>query len=150
LQRLLPKHITITNEATLVSDIAAVRQGWQSVMALLRQRGVIMQHPSWKPLFEQYDVPILAVLESNNIGHSHGYHAQDLDQALQQIKQHPQALLIADRRHNDAGLKWLQRHHPTSSLVYLEPIGTCEQTWPALMQQNIAWLQAVLQTSKAD
>jgi ABC-type Zn uptake system ZnuABC Zn-binding protein ZnuA len=150
LNTLSPQHGGANNAAKLAADVAAVNQAWQAVMTVLRQRGVIMQHPSWKPLFEHYQVPILAVLESNNIGHSHGYHAQDLDQALQQLKQHPQALLIADRRHDDAGLKWLQRHHPASHLVYLEPVGSCNQTWPELMQQNIAGVEAALQTSKVD
>jgi len=150
LQGVLPQQKNMAAASKLAADVAAISQAWQAVMDVLRQRGVIMQHPSWQPLFEHYQVPILAVLESNNIGHSHGYHAQDLDKALQQLKQHPQALLIADRRHDDAGLKWLQRHHPASQLVYLEPVGTCDQTWPELMRQNIAWVQAVLQTTKAD
>lgn len=139
-----------TRLPSLRQDVQNIRLAWQKIMKPLQQRGVIMQHAAWLPLFKTYQVPVLAVLEANNMGHSHGYNAKKLDQALQQLQQHPQALLIADLRHDNKGLTWLQRHHPSSKLIYLDAIGTCDQTWPLLMQHNIDLLTRALATDNHD
>lgn len=130
--------------AVLQSDLQRIQAAWKKPMQMLAKRGVIMQHPSWLPLLEAFQVPVLSVLEANNIGHSHGYNAKLLDHALQQLQANPHAILIADRRHDNKGLQWLKRKHPESTIVYLDPLGDCEQSWPQLMQRNIELLMQAL------
>lgn len=127
----------------LQQEIDMIQHAWQGVAVSLRKRGVMMQHPAWLPLFEAYGIPVWSVLEASSTGHQHGYTAKKLDQALKQLQQHPNALLIADKRHDDKGLKWLQRQHTSSPLIYLDAIGKCNQPWPLLMQQNIDRLARV-------
>ncbi len=131
------QHSIEARKSNLEKDIDAVQQAWETLAVSLRKRGVMMQHAAWLPLFKAYHIPVLSVLEASSAGHQHGYNAKKLDQALKQLQQHPDALLIADKRHDDKGLKWLQRQHPSSPLIYLDAIGQCNQPWPLLMQQNI-------------
>ncbi len=132
------------HQAALKADINNIQQQWQSILPALKKRGVLMQHPSWQALFERLGVPVYAVLERRGHGHHHGFTAHKLEHALQTMLQHPDALLIADPRHDDKGLKWLQQQHPKSQLVYLSSMGSCYQRWPAFQRENIAKLQSVL------
>ncbi len=131
-------------QATLKGDVNSIQQQWQTILPALKKRGVLMQHPSWQPLFERLGVPVYAVLERRTAGHHHGFTAHRLEHALQAVIQHPDALLIADPRHDDKGLKWLQQQHPQSQLVYLSSMGSCHQRWPAFQAENIAKLQSAL------
>ncbi|MDX8398321.1 MAG: metal ABC transporter substrate-binding protein [Mariprofundaceae bacterium] len=110
----------------------AQSQGWQ-------HKGVIMQHPSWRTLFKALDIPIRAILESEQHGHEYG--PKKLEKALQILQQHPQTLLIADKNHSNRTLLWLQSHHTSSPIISLDALGSCKQTWPALMVQNLNLLK---------
>ncbi|MDQ6976242.1 MAG: zinc ABC transporter substrate-binding protein [Mariprofundaceae bacterium] len=138
------KNTILKHQPDLQHSIKIIEQAWANIAIPLRKHGIIMQHAAWLPLFEAYQIPVLAVLEKGNMGHNHGYNAKKLDQALKQLQKHPNAILIADQRHDDKGLKWLQRQHPSSQLVYLDAVGTCDQPWPLLMQYNIDLLVAAL------
>jgi len=77
-------------------------------------------------------------LESGKHGQEHGPHV--LDDALKVIQKHPQSLLLADKRHSQRALLWLQRHHPESPMVVLDVLGNSDETWLTLMQNNLELL----------
>lgn len=112
-------------------------QAWQDMShsSGLTSRGVIMQHPSWRNLFEALHIPVWNTLESEQHGHEHGPHK--LEGALQQLQQHPGIRLIADSRHSNRALQWLQAHHPSSAIITLDALGTCGESWMHLMQRNL-------------
>jgi len=102
---------------------------------------VMMQHPAWQALFKALQIPVLAVLESQQHGQEHGPHK--LENALLELQAHPHALLIADVSHSNRTLNWLQRHHSTSVILSLDALGTSDETWPMLMQRNLHSLQSL-------
>jgi len=116
-------------------------QAWRqlSLSIELDKHGVMMQHPSWSNLFQALQIPIRNTLESEQHGHEYG--PRKLETALQQLQKYPSTLLIADSNHSSRALQWLQNHHPESSIVTLDALGTCGETWPELMQRNIKLLQ---------
>jgi len=117
-----------------------VKAAWSPLLAGLKSHGVIMQHPSWQPLMEAAGVPVLAVLESEQHGHEEGPHA--LQEALDILKQHPDAWLIGDSRHSNRTLEWLARHADGKArLVYLDALGECGTGWEQLMLDNLGKLQ---------
>lgn len=109
---------------------------WQAALQPLAARGAIMQHPSWKQLFESNGVVVHAVLESDKHGHEHGPHA--LEEAHQSMDEHPHALLIGDINHSNRTLEWVarQQHDPVEP-VYLDALGRCGMPWDALMRANL-------------
>jgi len=122
------------------ATIRHIYQQWQGAVKSLnmQQYGTIMQHPAWLDLFQDLNVPVWIVLESGKHGQEHGPHV--LDSALSMAKEHPQSLLIADKRHSQRALLWLQRHHPESRIITLNVLGSSENTWPVLMQNNLELL----------
>lgn len=104
----------------------------------IKQRGVIMQHPSWRRVFDSYGIPILAVLESERHGHESG--PRHLEAALTTLKQHPDAILIGDLRHGDRSLQWLSKQSGIA-ILYLDGLGECGETWEELMLRNIRRLE---------
>jgi len=137
LTRLYPdrKNSTGKNLAAAIAVTQQVNARWQAALAPLRRVGVIMQHPSWKPLMDATGVPVLSVLESPLHGHEAGPHR--LEEALAVLKAHPGAVLIGDVRHNNRSLEWLSRHAPGHRLVYLDALGECGTAWPSLMRDNL-------------
>jgi len=117
------------------ADIAAIRQALETVLMQLKRDGVIMQHPSWRGLFEAFGIPVLLTLESQHHGHELGPH--HLEEALTILKQHPNALLVGDIRHSNRSLEWLADHADHKKILYLDALGTCGDSWPSLMQSNI-------------
>jgi len=115
------------------SDIEAA---WRAALEPVQKSGVLMQHPAWQRLMRAMDVPVLKVLESGHHGHEHG--PRQLEHALATLNAHPDAWIIANHAHSNRALDWLQshaEHQPTR--ITLNALGTCAQSWPALMQQNI-------------
>jgi len=126
--------------AAAMSLTEVIEQQWEDVLRPWRKKGVIMQHPAWKPLLEEHQVPVLAILESGNHGVESGPHA--LEHALTVLQQHPGTLLLADARHDDRSLQWLASHQ-TSPLITLDPMGSCQENWDELMNRNISLLHQV-------
>lgn len=106
-----------------------------NVLKSAKENGVVMQHPAWRGLFARLGIPILAVLESQHHGHEYGPH--HLEEALEIMQQHPEALLIGDLRHGNRSLQWLSDHLDHKGVLYLDALGTCSDDWPTLMQKNI-------------
>jgi len=140
-------HVYPTHRASIEQRLQAnqvsikrIWQQWQAVSQSfnLQQYGTIMQHPAWLDLFQDLHIPVWTVLESSKHGQEHGPHV--LDKALSMVRQHPQSLLIADKRHSQRALLWLQRHHPESHMVTLDVLGSSDMTWDKLMQHNLKLL----------
>ncbi|MDQ6962606.1 MAG: zinc ABC transporter substrate-binding protein [Mariprofundaceae bacterium] len=109
----------------------------------LKTKGVIMQHGAWLSVFEAYGVPVRLVLEKGN---HHGKRASPkrLQTALDLIDLHPDMLLIGDKQHDTDALQWLKSKRPQSPLLILDTLGDCQQTWDALMQENISLIKGSL------
>ncbi|MDQ6967429.1 MAG: metal ABC transporter substrate-binding protein [Mariprofundaceae bacterium] len=116
-------------------------QAWQKIShsSGLDTDGVIMQHPSWRNLFQALHITVFTSLESAHHGHEYGPHK--LESALQQLQQHPNIRLIANKNQSNRALQWLQSHHPESIITTLDPLGSCNESWPSLMQRNLDALQ---------
>jgi ABC-type Zn uptake system ZnuABC Zn-binding protein ZnuA len=98
-----------------------------------------MQHPSWSNLFQALNIPIFNSLESEQHGHEYG--PRKLESALRQLQQHPNIQLIADSNHSNRALQWLQKHHTSSTIITLDALGSCDESWLHLMQRNLDALQ---------
>ena len=123
------------------AEIASIRQTLEIALKQLKREGVIMQHPSWRGLFEAFGIPILLTLESQHHGHELGPH--HLEEALTILKQHPNALLVGDVRHSNRSLEWLADHADNKKILYLDALGSCGDSWPTLMQDNIDRIKAL-------
>ena len=122
-----------------LQDINVLEKSWENLLQHIKNKGVFMQHPAWLGLFNQYQVPVWAVLESAKHGHEHG--PRHLEEALQNLDTHPDALLIGSTRHSNRSLEWLNRHHkPTAPIIHLDELGTCNQPWDVLMADNLKLL----------
>ncbi|HID36776.1 MAG TPA: zinc ABC transporter substrate-binding protein [Ghiorsea sp.] len=117
-------------------------QQWQDMVKAqqLKQRGVMMQHPSWRGLFEALGVPIRGVLESSQHGQEYG--PRKLEKALQVLKEYPKTILIADSNHSNRALKWLQKHS-SNTMIQLDALGACGEPWQHLMQRNLKTLSTL-------
>lgn len=114
----------------------SIEKQWQQTLAPAKTSGVIMQHPSWRRLMNDMQVPILNVLESGQHGHEHGPHA--LDESLHQIEEHPEAWLISDAGHSNRALDWLKQHSDQAPRqITLDALGECGTPWDQLMMQNL-------------
>ncbi|WP_370465475.1 metal ABC transporter solute-binding protein, Zn/Mn family [Mariprofundus sp. NF] len=113
-----------------------IEKQWQQALAPAKAAGIIMQHPSWRRLMNDMQIPILNVLESGHHGHEHGPHA--LDDSLHQIDEHPNAWLISDAGHNNRALAWLQQHSEQAvHHVTLDALSDCGTSWDQMMLQNL-------------
>lgn len=114
----------------------AIEKQWQQALAPAKAAGIIMQHPSWRRLMNDMQVPILNVLESGHHGHEHGPHA--LDDSLHQVDEHPDVWLISDAGHNNRALAWLQQHSEHAvHHVTLDALSDCGTSWDQMMLQNM-------------
>ncbi|MCF6208395.1 MAG: zinc ABC transporter substrate-binding protein [Ghiorsea sp.] len=119
-----------------LQDITQLETAWDKQLQILQKHGVFMQHPAWQGLFKHKNIPIWAVLESEQHGHEQG--PRHLEEALYTLKEHPSAVLIGSTRHSNRSLEWLSRHHtPPKNIILLDELGTCNQAWDILMQQNL-------------
>jgi len=124
------------NLDTAITATQTIEKQWHQTLATVRTSGVIMQHPSWRRLMNDMQVPILNVLESGHHGHEHGPHA--LDESLHDLEAHPGALLISDAGHNNRALEWLQQHSTQKqNHVTLDALSGCGTRWDQLMLQNL-------------
>jgi len=123
-----------------------IEAAWNAALRPLRQAGVVMQHPAWRHLMVLMGVPILDVLESGHHGHEYG--PRQLEHALKTLNAQPKAWLIADAGHSNRALDWLQAHskHKPQRLS-LNALGSCSQSWPEFMQQNLVQFDEIDQTS---
>ncbi|OIO73146.1 MAG: hypothetical protein AUJ56_00190 [Zetaproteobacteria bacterium CG1_02_49_23] len=131
------------------TTIAATQQNWLSVLPALKKRGVIMQHPAWEHFFEAMGIPVLAVLESDHHGQEQGPRA--LESALNTLKANPDAVLIGDTNHSNRTLQWIARHAndtspDTDTIIYMDALGNCSESWAELMQRNLDILASGLAT----
>lgn len=115
--------------------VSTIRQALADALQPLKKHGVIVQHPSWRKVFEQNGIEVLDILESDRHGHEMGPH--HLEEALATLKAHPGAVLIGDLRHSNRSLQWLADHAGNATILYLDGLGKCGDDWPELMQQNI-------------
>ena len=128
------------------ADVTSLQQALEMALKELKRDGIIMQHPSWRGLFEAFGIPILLTLESQHHGHELGPH--HLEEALTILKQHPNALLVGDVRHSNRSLEWLadhadNDHADNKKILYLDALGSCGDSWPTLMQDNIDRIKAL-------
>jgi len=118
-----------------LANVSRINRSLTSAIAPMQKRGVVMQHPSWRRLFQQHDIPVLDVLESDRHGHEHG--PRHLEEALAKIEQHQDAVLVGDIRHSNRSLEWISRHSGRDNILYLDALGQCGESWDELMQRNI-------------
>jgi len=128
--------ITVALEYALKTT-QTIEDEWKHALKAASKTGVLMQHPSWRRLMQLMEIPVLDVLESGHHGQEHG--PRQLEQALRSLNEHPGAWLIADDGHSNRSLDWLQNHTSVNlHRIHLNALGTCSQSWPELMRQNIA------------
>ncbi|ATX81144.1 ABC-type Zn uptake system ZnuABC, Zn-binding component ZnuA [Mariprofundus ferrinatatus] len=140
-----------TNSRSIEGRLAAairatetLEQAWRKALAPLHNSGVVMQHPAWKRLMDELNVPVLAVLESGHHGHEHGPHA--LDEALQTLADHPDALLLQDAAHINRALDWLAAKSGNNTrMATLNALGDCGSSWDQFMEANLNSLNGALQ-----
>lgn len=126
-----------------LAQVEAIETQWKPVLSQLKTKGVLMQHPAWQALFDAYDIPIWAVLESAQHGHEHG--PKHLEEALDTLNQHQGAVLIGSLRHSNRSLDWLNAHQSHAQAVLsLDALGTCNMPWSELMTSNMQALQSQL------
>ena len=119
-----------------LQDMKQLEATWDKQLQGLKTQGVFMQHPAWQGLFNNKNVPVWAVLESEQHGHEQG--PRHLEEALYTLKKHPSAILVGSTRHSNRSLEWLSRHHtPPKKIILLDELGTCNQAWDVLMQHNL-------------
>ena len=138
--RLYPQEQAAIEQRTqqAIRSTQTVFQQWQAQTRVLQQRGVMMQHPAWLNLFHALHIPVWQVLESGHHGQEEG--PRVLDHALQALQQHPNSLLIGEKRHSNRALDWLHQHHPKSPMITLDALGTHDTSWLQLMHSNLATL----------
>ncbi|MDX8387164.1 MAG: zinc ABC transporter substrate-binding protein [Ghiorsea sp.] len=123
-----------------IQSTKTLEQDWDNILTKIQPQGVFMQHPSWKGLLSSKQVPVWAILESEQHGHEHGPH--HLEHALETLKLHPNALLLGSKRHSNRSLEWLNKHQEKStSIIKMDALGNCNQPWDELMKQNLKILR---------
>ncbi len=120
--------------------VASLNGELSHIMESLKTGGIVMQHPSWRTLFKRFGIPVLTTLESHRHGHEHG--PRHLEEALNILKQHPEAVLVGDQQHSNRSLQWLSEHHNRKEILYLDALGSCGDTWPTLMRKNITRIRS--------
>ena len=137
--RLYPQQQAAIEQRTqeAIHSTQVILQEWQQQTQKmdLQHRGVLMQHPAWLNFFHALNMPVWQVLESGNHGQEQG--PRVLDQALRSVQQHPHSLLIGEQRHSNRALSWLHQHHPESTLITLDALGSAHTPWVVLMRHNL-------------
>lgn len=123
------------NLDTALAEVTRIEASLGNALAPLKDYGVIMQHPSWRRVFEAYGIRVLDILESEKHGHELG--PRHLEESLSKINEHPHAVLVGDTRHSNRSLEWLSEHTEGRTILYLDGLGDCGETWPELMRRNI-------------
>jgi zinc transport system substrate-binding protein len=118
-----------------LAETAAMERELQSALDPLRERGVIMQHPSWQAFCRHFGIEVLSVLDSHSHGHESG--PRHLQNALAQLQARPGAMLWGDDRDNVQPLYWLANHAQDVPIQLLDPLGDCGMPWSRLMRQNL-------------
>ena len=133
-----------TQTSLIQKQSKMVWETWQTLVEKydLKQRGIMMQHPSWQGLFQALGVPIRGILETAQHGQEYG--PRKLEKALATLQQYPDTVLIGDAKHSNRALEWLQKHS-SHTLVKLDAIGKCNTPWMQLMQYNLDALDKALQ-----
>ena len=119
-----------------MDEAGKVRDELRKALSVLRDNGVMMQHPSWRRVFHAHGVPVLAVLESHRHGHEHG--PRHLEKALETLERHPGVVLIGDVRHSNRSLEWLADHSKGRKILFLDALGACGDSWAGLLRHNIS------------
>ncbi len=136
----------ITIEANLTLALAQVNQlqkEWRQTLSTIKKSGVLMEHPAWLGLLQAEQVPVWSVLELHQHGHEQG--PKHLEEALELLKAHPDALLLASKRHSNRSLEWLNNHDSNKhKMIVLDALGSCNQPWNELMRANLEQLQKQL------
>jgi len=136
LKKLYPDHTAAIEHHLSQATSKAALLGRQWQQALANTKSVIMQHPSWLPLMQDLNIPVLAVLESEHHGHESG--PKQLEQALRSLNLHPDTWLVADLAHSSRPLDWLAQHANTPPMrVTFDPLGYCGESWDDLMTRNL-------------
>jgi len=121
------------------ASVTLIRQKLKTALNQLGTKGVMMQHPSWRNVFKQFDIPVLAILETSQHGHEEG--PRHLEEALKTLNQHPDTVLVGDLQHSNRSLQWLANHAGNKDILYLDALGNCGDDWSRLMQRNIERIQ---------
>jgi zinc transport system substrate-binding protein len=139
---LFPDRKTVIEEnlKRSMDDVGKIKSELHKALATLQSGGVMIQHPSWRRVFDGHDIPVLSVLESPHHGHEHG--PRHLEKALKTLEKHPDAVLIGDVRHSNRSLEWLASHSNNKKIIFLDALGSCGDRWATLMQQNISRISA--------
>ncbi|GAV19945.1 zinc transport system substrate-binding protein [Mariprofundus micogutta] len=141
MSKLHPEQINAINSnlSKAIAITHVIEKQWELALVPVKTSGVIMQHPSWRRLMNDMQVPILNILESGHHGHEHGPHA--LDDSLHMLEDHPGAWLISDSGHNNRALDWLKQHSvQTPDHIKLDALADCDTNWENLMLQNLQQL----------
>jgi ABC-type Zn uptake system ZnuABC Zn-binding protein ZnuA len=145
LMLIFPEHQqSIKQQLQLAQEqVKNIWQQWQDLVndTGLKQRGVMMQHPAWQSLFQALGVPIRSTLESAQHGQEFG--PRKLEKALNILKQYPSTVLIGSSKHSNRALQWVSKRTP-QSIIKLDALGTCGESWQHLMQHNLDKLKAAL------
>lgn len=128
--------LILKNLKTAQKTTALIKNELTHALKELKTDGIIMQHPSWQGMFKAFNIPVLTTLESQHHGHELG--PRHLENALNILKKNPTALLVGDLQHSNRSLQWLSEHADNKKeILYLDALGSCDDNWPTLMQQNI-------------
>ena len=130
------KTVIEANLKRSMDDVGQIKSELSKALSTLQSSGVMMQHPSWRRVFDTYEIPVLLVLESQRHGHEHG--PRHLENALNRLEKYPDAVLIGDVRHSNRSLEWLASHSNNKKIIFLDALGSCGDSWATLMQQNIS------------
>ncbi|MDT8376476.1 MAG: zinc ABC transporter substrate-binding protein [Mariprofundaceae bacterium] len=130
------KAVIEANLKRSMEEAGKVKSELRQALSTLQSDGIMMQHPSWRRVFDAYEVPVLSVLESQRHGHEHG--PRNLEKALETLEKHPGAVLIGDVRHSNRSLEWLADHSKGKKILFLDALGSCGDSWSGLMRQNIS------------
>jgi len=149
LSQTFPKHKQVVQQQLHIAleETQRVWQQWQKLVdeTHLKTTGVMMQHPSWRVLFEALNVPIRDVLESAQHGQEFG--PRKLEDAMTILKQQPDTILIGDINHSNRALQWLEKYSNTP-IIKLDALGHCGESWSSLMQRNLKTLKTLTGTTQ--
>lgn len=144
--KLQPQQVSLIKKrlSSAIAITHSIEKQWSEALSEAKASGVIMQHPSWRRLMNDMQIPVLNVLESGHHGHEHGPHA--LDDSLHQLEEHPGAWLISDTGHNNRALQWLKQHsdQPIRHITF-DALANCNTSWDQLMLQNLQQISGKVQ-----